>query len=140
MSRRYTREILFKILYQVDITKFTYAEAKENILVGKPLKTTEEIFLNDVLKIIDDRHNSAYVDSLISKFSTGWSMQRISKVDLAILRVALFEILYCEDIPPSVSINEAVELSKKYSGEYAGKYINGVLGSINRHLVETTPG
>ena len=70
------------------------------------------------------------IDQYIIKNSKDWTIDRMSRIDLAIMRVAIFEILYREDIPASVSINEAVELAKKYSHEDAGSFINGILGSI----------
>ena len=74
-----------------------------------------------------DEHISANLKS-------GWKISRISKVSLAILRVAVYEMLFMEDIPVSVSINEAVELSKKYSSEDDTAFINGVLGAISKEL------
>ena len=74
----------------------------------------------------------AEIDDVIGRNATGWSFERIAKVDLSILRLAAFEILYVEKIPEGASINEAVELGKKYGGEKSAKFINGVLGAIAR--------
>lgn len=75
------------------------------------------------------------IDAMISaNLKTGWKISRISKVSLALLRVAVYEILYMEDIPVSVSINEAVELSKKYTTEEDTAFINGVLGAVAKNL------
>lgn len=75
------------------------------------------------------------IDAKISaNLKSGWKISRISKVSLALLRVAVYEILYMDDIPVSVSINEAVELSKKYTGEDDTAFINGVLGAIAKDL------
>lgn len=71
------------------------------------------------------------IDGLISEFSRGWSLDRLSRVDLAILRVAVFELITGET-PMPIVINEAVELANTYSGDKAGPFINGVLGSISR--------
>ena len=78
--------------------------------------------------------NSSEIDNYIKRFVKDWSFNRIAKVDLAILRLAICEILYCDDIPACVSINEGIELAKKYSGEKAGKFINGILGRLVRSL------
>ncbi len=75
------------------------------------------------------------VDARISPFLQDWSMERIARVDLAILRLAVYELLYMDDIPPAVTINEAVELSRRFSTEQSGAFINGVLGNLNRQLV-----
>lgn len=70
------------------------------------------------------------LDGLIEKYSKGWKVKRLPKVNLAILRLAAYEILYVDDVPESVAINEAVELAKKYSGESDYSFINGVLGAL----------
>ena len=72
------------------------------------------------------------LDSMISAYSKGWKLSRISKVDVSILRLALYEIKYVDDIPDSVAINEAVELAKKYAGKEDSAFINGILGSAVR--------
>ena len=72
------------------------------------------------------------IDTEIESYAVDWSLSRITKVSLAILRLAICEILYFDDIPVSVSINEAVELAKKYASEKDGSFINGVLGSVAR--------
>lgn len=77
------------------------------------------------------------IDALINKYSIGWKKERISRVSLAILRLCCFELLYRPDIPVGVSIDEAVELAKKFAGEEDAAYINGVLGSISRSEVLT---
>jgi N utilization substance protein B len=76
--------------------------------------------------------NKTDIDNKIKEHSVNWKFDRISKVDLSIMRLALAEILYFDDIPDSVSINEAVELAKKFGGENSGKFINGILGEITR--------
>lgn len=70
------------------------------------------------------------LDELIEKYSKGWKVKRLPKVNLAILRLAAYEILFVDDVPESVAINEAVELAKKYSGESDYSFINGVLGAL----------
>lgn len=70
------------------------------------------------------------LDGLIEKYSKGWKVKRLPKVNLAILRLAVYEILFVDDVPESVAINEAVELAKKYSGESDYSFINGVLGAL----------
>ena len=70
------------------------------------------------------------LDDVINKYSKGWKANRLPKVNLAILRLAIYEIKYLEDVPNSVAINEAVELAKKYSGEGDYSFINGILGSV----------
>lgn len=74
------------------------------------------------------------IDALIEKNLKGWKKNRISKISLAILRIAVFEMLYMNNIPASVSINEAVELAKNYATKADGSFVNGVLGSIAKSL------
>lgn len=73
------------------------------------------------------------IDSKINEYSNGWSVDRITKVSLSILRIAICEILYMDDIPVGVSINEAVELAKSYAGKEDSQFINGVLGTFSRN-------
>lgn len=76
--------------------------------------------------------NEEKLDEIITSFLKGWTLQRIPKVSLALLRIAVCEILFIDDVPDSVSANEAVELAKKYAGEEDASFINGVLGSVIR--------
>ena len=80
--------------------------------------------------------NAETCDSVIESNLRGWKLSRLPKVTLAILRLAVAEILFCDEIPDSVSANEAVELAKKYGGDEAPKFINGLLGSVIRGKTE----
>lgn len=75
------------------------------------------------------------LDEIISSYSNGWKLNRIPKVNLSILRLAVYEMKYVESVPDSVAINEAVELAKKYSGKEDSSFINGILGSFSRSRV-----
>jgi N utilization substance protein B len=84
-----------------------------------------------VTGIIDKyKSNNSEIDELIKKHSKGWSIVHMSKVDLALLRLGICEIKYAEDIPANITINECVELAKKYSTEKSSKFINGVLAGV----------
>ncbi|MGN0523281.1 MAG: transcription antitermination factor NusB [Eubacterium sp.] len=72
------------------------------------------------------------LDDIVSSFSNGWKLNRIPKVNLSILRLAVYEMKYVENVPDSVAINEAVELAKKYSGKEDASFINGILGAYSR--------
>ena len=78
--------------------------------------------------------NQEQIDAHISDFLQDWTLERLARVDLSILRLAVYELLYCEDIPGAVTINEAVELARKFSTPEAGSFINGILGNLNRSL------
>jgi len=77
--------------------------------------------------------NLVAIDEKLEAFSENWTVNRMAKVDLAILRLSAAEILYMEDVPDSVSINEAVDLAKKFSSDESGKFINGILGKVARN-------
>lgn len=79
-------------------------------------------------------HQDQIDEKIASNLKSGWKLNRISKVSLAIMRVAIYEMMYLEDIPVSVSINEAVELSKKYAAEDDTAFVNGVLGAVAKAL------
>lgn len=76
--------------------------------------------------------NKDLIDSLISKYATNWQIQRMPAIDRNILRLATFELLFADDIPPKVSINEAIEMAKRYGDKDSGKFVNGVLDKINK--------
>ena len=75
--------------------------------------------------------NQEYIDNMIEVHSKGWKIGRISKVDLSIMRLSIYEICFRNDIPLNVSVNEAVELAKKYSNEDAGSFVNGILSKVS---------
>ena len=80
------------------------------------------------------------IDTLIHELAIGWKLERMPKVDLSILRVAIYEMMYRKDIPCSVSINEAVELAKQFGGDRSSAYINGMLGTLAKRLGEKQEG
>lgn len=128
MTRKESREQAFILLFEYS---FTMESANELFSIAS------EVGLSDydeyAIKVVNDAiNNVAYIDELISKYSKGWSTSRISKVALAALRLAVAEILYFDDIPSSVSVNECVELIKKYASTQDASFANGILGSIIR--------
>lgn len=76
------------------------------------------------------------IDRLIEKYSENWRLVRMNIVDRTILRMAIFELLYCEEIPPKVTLNEAIELGKRYGSEDSGSFINGILDRIQNEEVQ----
>lgn len=86
----------------------------------------------------DAWHKVKACDDLITSAAARWSLSRLSHVDRAILRMAVHQLRYCEDIPPKVVINEAIEIAKKYSTEQSPRFVNGVLDAVLKHLKETT--
>ena len=131
MSRRLTRELAFKFVFRYEffenpeISEMVFKEFFDEFI--DPKKLDEEYFKEIVSGVFNMKNE---IDELISLNSKGWKISRISKTDLAILRIAIYEATKMEDIPVSVAINEAIELSKTYSPEDAKAYINGVLSKI----------
>jgi N utilization substance protein B len=72
------------------------------------------------------------IDQLIERYSENWRLDRMNLIDRAILRIATFELLYCEEIPPRVTLNEAIELGKRFGSEDSGSFINGILDRIQK--------
>jgi len=126
LSRRLAREIAFRALFQVDVGKCRSELALKHSLEGYSFSSSEEQFINELVFGAVDK--CSVLDDLIRKHLVKWELERLSAVDRNLLRLALFEIVYRPDIPPAVSINEALDLAKKYgsSGEAVG-FINSVL-------------
>ncbi len=104
----------------------------EHLAEGKDTKPSadDQAYIDDVLQGIYAHQDE--IDESIQEFSVDWTLDRMAKVDLTILRLAAYEILFRRDVPGSVAINEAVELAGKYSDPAGGRFINGVLGSLLR--------
>ena len=131
MTRRSLRENIFKILFKLEFNSLdemheqidfsisdinNISDEDKDYIIGK----TEKI-----ISLIDD------IDNIISNISTGWNIERIGKAELAILRLAVYEAKYDEDIPLNVAVSEAVELSQIYCTDEARSFINGVLTKLN---------
>lgn len=127
MSRRTAREMAFKMLYAIHEGKNTIEEAADIVLSKYLDREQQDFIFKEVRGTID---NLDIIDKIIQKYSSAWDLDRIASTDRNILRLAIYEILFCEDIPDSVSINEAVDMAKKYCDEKSYKYINGLLGSV----------
>ncbi|HHU49071.1 MAG: transcription antitermination factor NusB [Caldicoprobacterales bacterium] len=131
MARRLAREAAMSLLYQrIFSERYDIDELKGMVDNELELDERDISYIEDIIEGCS--RNMEKIDNIIRRNSKGWKFERISKVDLSILRLALYEILYRDDIPESVSINEAVELAKKYGGEKTGSFINGILGSFIR--------
>ncbi|MCW3490270.1 transcription antitermination factor NusB [Dethiobacter alkaliphilus] len=131
MSRRLAREIAFKTLFQYDIGKNEVEPTisqliEENGLEGAGVEFSRQLVLG-TLKNLDA------IDQALAGYLQKWELGRLAAVDRNVLRLAAFEILYREDIPAAVTINEALELSKAFHSEEAAKFLNGVLDKLARH-------
>ncbi len=130
MNRRLARELALKILYWYESGNGIINAIIQNILGKKKYKNGVKNFCKDlVLKVLE---NQAEIDKQISDVLRNWDYNRISVIDRIILRMGTCEILFFNDIPYQVSINEAIEIGKKYGTEDSGRFINGILDAIRK--------
>ena len=136
INRKKAREEAFLLLFENSFNSYSLDEIlrlkSENEIEEDKKNKTEEIedFTKELFEGVKEHQEE--IDSLINEHSKAWSKDRISKIAMSILRLSIFEILFREDIPSGVSINEAVELAKKYGSDEEPAFINGILGSISR--------
>ena len=128
VSRRKAREQAVQILYQIDFTKQPSKDAVPLFLSHfSPSRKSDE-FTVRLVQGVEAQEKA--IDGILRQYSEHWSLERMSRIDRTILRIAIFEILWCVDIPPKVSINEAIELGKKFSTDKSALFINGVLDKV----------
>ena len=129
-GRRVSREMALKALFQIDLVSANLEDALkytfETVELADEVKEFSLILVNGVMS------NLSEIDKAINHYTNNWSLERITNIDRSILRMAIYEILYLINIPKSVSINEAVELAKKYGTKSSFSFVNGVLGKINK--------
>lgn len=131
MTRRQAREQAFVILFEKSFHPET--ELDDILEISRELNLLEvDDYASDLARKTWDKLFD--IDELIEKNSIGWRINRISKVSLAILRLAACEMLYIPEVPVSVSINEAVELCKKYGAQEDAPFVNGILGSVAKQI------
>lgn len=131
MTRKEEREEAFKLVFEAGFHMSEINDVLENARDGRDLEISEDSFTYRLAsKTIE---NLGEIDAVIGKCSKNWKPDRMAKTSLAILRIAVCEMYYFDDIPDSVSINEAVELAKIYCGEDDPSFINGVLGAVEKN-------
>ena len=130
MKRQKSREKAMELLFSMELSKNTYEETIETFIEDyeMDLKTIDVDYIKNVVKVVTD--NLEDIDSRIVNALVNWKLDRVSKVNLTILRLAVGEMLFVDDVPGSVAINEAVELTKKYSDEKSTSFVNGVLDKV----------
>ena len=130
-KRSRAREFALQILYQMDITQDTPEVSLDNFWQAHSEEKIEEDLKEFAVALVKGvKDNLEMIDKKISYFATNWQLERMAVVDRNVLRMSCFELIFRQDIPPKVSINEAVELAKKYSGQDAGKFVNAILDKI----------
>lgn len=127
MNRREARDFVMKAIFQIEVQNSFKTYNLNRISEGVKLGSQKEYAFNLLDKICS---NIETIDSTINAHSSGWDTKRMAKTDLAVARVAVGEILYIDDIPKAVSINEAVNLAKIYGTDNSSKYINGILSKL----------
>jgi len=131
-ERRKAREIALQVLYSLNFVNIDTQDALDlfwgNFVAPKAAKEFAAFLVQGTCEHKEE------LDKLIAGCSDNWSLGRMSKVDINILRLAVFEFLYCEDIPPKVTLNEAVDLGKTFGSENSGSFINGILDALNLKL------
>lgn len=129
MSRKKARDNAFKCIYELEFGRDENIEKiLNNCYEENDNKPEEKEYISNVVKGV--KENLAEIDSIILSKLKNWSLDRIAKIDLAILRLAIYEIKYVEDIPEKVSANEAVELAKTYGNNDSKSFINGVIANV----------
>ncbi len=126
--RSRAREIALHILYQIEITKTDYQSAHQNYLKSYPQK--QEVIDFSLTLVEGVCKNIKNLDSLIKKYVKNWEIDRMAVIDRNILRLACFEIINLPEVPPKVSINEAIELAKRFGDIDSPRFVNGVLDKI----------
>ena len=129
MTRREAREIIFSLIYEADFqVGIPFFNVYNTAIEERSFE--ENNYVRQVFFGIEQ--TLPEIDALITEHAVGWKMDRLAKVSRAIMRLAIYEMLYCEDVPASVAINEALELAKIYDHEKAPAFINGVLNAAAR--------
>jgi N utilization substance protein B len=134
-KRSKSREIVLKVLYQAEVTHQTL------IASWQSYQEYQDTFDSDVRlfahRIIDGiSANQDDLDALIAKAANNWQLKRMAYIDRNILRIGAYELMFALDIPPKVSINEAVELAKKYGDNESSKFVNGILDRVHKDYAE----
>ncbi|MBQ3217151.1 MAG: transcription antitermination factor NusB [Oscillospiraceae bacterium] len=149
MTRSNARELAAHLIYELDYTEesprqaiearlekgYYAALAEENQVYAERPSQKQMTYIRACVTGVAER--GAELDEIISRYAIGWNLHRISRFTKAALRLAIYEILYVDDVPTGVAINECVELTRKYEDEEVVSFVNGILGSFARSLKES---
>ncbi len=144
MGRKESREIALHLVFELGFQAFELEEiistrleqsvldslAGDIALYAGPLTNDQKEYITTT--VVGVGTHLAELDEVIRKYSTNWNTNRMSRITVALLRLALYEMRYSDDVPVSAAINEAVELAKKYDSKEAAGFINGILGAVSR--------
>jgi transcription antitermination protein NusB len=134
MNRKKSREIAMELLFGMTLSKNTLEETIETFIEDYEMKlnTIDLEYIKDILGKVNSNLES--LDAKIEESLNKWKIDRVSKVNLTILRLALAEIMYRDDVPNAVAINEAIEITRKYSDEKSVAFINGALDKAVKNM------
>jgi len=130
-KRTQAREFALIILYQKDVTRFEIQQVADNFWLDQKENDSEIKEFTGRL-VFGVNQNLDSIDEKISSYAINWQLKRMAIIDRNILRLGLYELLYADDIPPKVTINEAVELAKKFGDVESSKFVNGILDKIHK--------
>jgi len=138
LSRRKLRALIVQLLYGAEfLPQNLKPRDKPYFFSQKEFVALKDSFIQERIKSIQEKKQK--LDELISKQSENWKKERMSLIDLNIMRLAVFEILFCEEVPDKVALNEALELSKRFGDDNSSSFINGILNQIlknKKNLIE----
>ena len=134
-NRRKDRQLALQLLFSMDIKPAPIENAIKDFTLCFANSEATPFFLQIVKGVAD---LCSEIDTFIQKASRNWTINRMSAIDRNILRIGVYELVYCEDIPARVAINEAIDISKKFGTYESGPFINGILDKINKELQEKT--
>jgi len=137
MNRHLSRVIIMQTLYEWDFRPSSDIGEIKQRNVDNYDEDADTDFINNT--IVGTTEHVKDIDELIGKAAPEWPLEQISAIDKTILRIAIFEILFSNEVPPKVAINEAVELGKTFGSENSSKFINGVLGTVYRQSSRYNP-
>ena len=135
MSRRTARERALQILYSVEIADCGVDGAIKSDYFNKKVDELDREFVQSL--VFGSYKNRSEIDEFIKKYAREWRIERLACIDRNIMRIAIYEMIYEDEIPYDVSINEAVELAKKFSTEKAAGFINGILDGVKHELLQS---
>lgn len=133
-KRTQARECALQILYQMDVAQYSLDQVLPSFWEFHPVGEDVRQFAEEIVR--GTHQHLEEIDKKIAQYTENWQLNRMAVVDRNILRFATYELLFIDEIPPKVTINEAVNIAKKYSQDEAGKFVNGILDKINHTEVK----
>lgn len=134
MRRTEARELFMQLLFQMEMQNDYGPSQKKYFMEAHMEESDQSGYFNKMYELTTTHLKE--IDVLLEGYCNHWKVERLAKVDLAVLRLSICEILFLDDIPDSASINEAVDMAKKFGGDESGKFVNGVLGRVARRKNE----